>query len=90
MVTKTTSYVAYHKMDIVRLATFLTTANTLYSDFIIYEDHFDICIGLGVRTKIDVEKDQFVIPSSKRKCIAYHHLSKDLHRLLGEIDDGKE
>ncbi len=43
MVTKTTRYVAYHKMDIVRLATFLTTANTLYSDFIIYEDHFDIC-----------------------------------------------
>ena len=43
---------------------------------------------LGVRTKIDVEKDQFVIPSSKRKCIPYHHLSKDLHRLLGELDDG--
>ncbi|EGT4248801.1 hypothetical protein EPE97_19810, partial [Clostridioides difficile] len=55
---KKITHVVSEKMELIKLATFLATKNKIHNDFIIYENNFDIYLGLGVLTKIDVKKDK--------------------------------
>ncbi|QWR15169.1 hypothetical protein [Clostridioides difficile] len=84
---KKITHVVSEKMELIKLATFLATKNKIHNDFIIYENNFDIYLGLGVLTKIDVKKDKFIINSSESKEVKCNELTKELKNILKGISD---
>lgn len=71
--------------DSIKLAVYLATENKLYKDFVIYENNYNINIGLGILAKIDVRKNKIIFQSSNAEEIEVNEISEGLSNVLKNI-----